>query len=217
VHRVSIVFSIALTWVALLSSVGAVRAQEATPSPAALPEAVAPLRLGTVTLAPDLAGAGALLAQLPATVAGLQRVDFANGEPDRVIVAYGSIDPAFGPPLYILAVDFSQSDFFPAGFTVDDYVAAASQAPDYGAIAYGRDGNLVWVQAVSFASVAGENPATPPASRPLYTLAWGVSGTRLLYSAASYTPDALDALVSAFVDVASAQPATPVSASPVAA
>lgn len=194
---------------ALLSPV-AITAQEATPTLAALPEATAPLGLGSVTLPGDEAEIIALLASLPAEVAGEQRAGDPAQRDGRIVITYGETDPSLGPTLLVQAVDFSRSTFFPADFTAVAYVATAALSTDDGAVAAGRDGEIVWIRAESSVGVAGGDEGTPEISLPVYTLAWGTADSRWLFSAASFTPDGLDALVTAFVHASGGAPATPI-------
>jgi hypothetical protein len=184
-------------------------AQEATPSLPALPEATAPLGLGTVTLPTSEAEIIELLASLPGDLGGAAK----GGEPaqrdGRVVVTYGESDPSLGPTILLQAVDFTRSDFFPADYTAGAYVATASQNADYGGVAFGREGDLVWIRAESSVGVGDAGEGTPIVTVPLYTLAWGNADSNWLFSAASFSPETLEALVTTFVKAAGGTPATP--------
>ena len=191
-------------------------AQPSTPAPS-LPAATAPLDLGTVTLPDDDEGVAALFERLPAAVAGEPRANDPDRQTDRVIASYGTVDPDFGPPLFLQVLDFTTGDFFPREFTAGDFVASAAGTSDYDTVAFGQDGTLAWIQAETTAGVAGNKPGTPTVSRTIYTLAWGEARSSRLFTAAAFSPEGLDALVSAFVMAAGGQPATPtVEATPVA-
>jgi hypothetical protein len=198
----------------LLSGSATINAQEATPSPILLPEAEAPYGLASVTLPQTEAEIEALFQAMPAAVAGQQRASTVSIEGDRIVLSYGVVEPGFGPPLYIQAIDLSRNDFFPEGFTTGLYVATVAGIPDFGAMTYGQDGNLAWVLAASSVAVVGENEATPVAERPIYTLTWGYADSNWLFSSAAVDPAGLEALAFAFVLTASAQPipATPAAA-----
>lgn len=194
----------------------AVRTQASTPAPL-LPAATAPLNLGTVTLPDNEEGVSALFGRLPATVAGEPRADYLDGQTDRVIAAYGTVDLAFGPPLSLQVLDFTTGDFFPREFTAGEFVASAAGTSDYDTVAFGQDDTLAWIQAETTAGVAGNMPGTPTISRRIYTLAWGEATGSRLFTAAAFSPEGLAALISAFVMAAESQPATPtVEATPVA-
>jgi hypothetical protein len=184
-------------------------AQEATPTLPALPEAIAPLGLGAVTLPTGETEIIALLASLPADLDGAPK----SGEPaqrdGRVVVTYGESDPSLGPTILMQAVDFTRSDFFPPDFTAGAYVATASQGAESGGSAFGREGNLVWIYAESSVGVDDAGEGTPSVTLPLYTLAWGTPESNWLFSAASFSPETLEALVIAFVQAAGGAPATP--------
>jgi hypothetical protein len=184
-------------------------AQEATPTPPALPEATAPFGLGTVTLPGDETTILALFAAMPAEVAGEER----TGEPfvatGRIRLPYGDAQTAL-EPTFLQAVDFSRSDFFPADFTVEMFVTSSASTADYGAVGYGRDGEIVWIQAESTVGVTGAGEGTPEIALPIYTIAWGAAGSSWLFSATSFTQTGLNALVTAFVQTAGGIPATPV-------
>jgi hypothetical protein len=198
--------------VALISVFAAAAAptlgHQATPPSADVPIATAPHGLGTVVLPTDEAGIIALLARLPATVAGEPRAAAGISGLDRIGVAYGAVDSSLGPPLSIQVQDIATGDFFPAGFAVADFVRAVADVPDYGTEAVGKDGTLYWVRAMTTVGVAGEKPGTPTTSRPLYTLAWGEASSSWLFYTAAFTRESHDALVIAFVIAAGGQPPT---------
>lgn len=211
-NRLLIALSIALVLTASLWGASPIRAQEPLPQPGALAEVPAPFGLGAADVPSDEAGVKFILARMPDEIDGQPRATEASTVPDdgHLVVAYGTKDPAFGYPLILQALDFTKSDFFPTDFTAEDYVNSVSHSADYGAVAFGRDGPIVWVQSQSTAAVAGDATASPASSRPLYTLAWGVSDSNWLFTAASDSPDGLEALVIAFAMVAGGGPATPI-------
>lgn len=183
-------------------------AQEGTPA-ASLPAGPAPGGLARAPLPAGRAEISGLFARLPEAVAGEARTDPDAGESaDRLVAAYGAVDPAFGPPLSLQALDLSSGDLFPPDFTAEAFVASVAGVPDYGAEAFGRDGDLVWVRATTTAGVVGDKPGTPTITRPIFTLAWGHATSPWLFTAAAPTPEALDALVDAFVATATSSPAT---------
>ncbi len=195
-------------------------AQETTPA-ATLPTVPAPGGLGRTPLPADATEIAALFARLPGTVAGETRVEVdGSASEDRLIVAYGPVDPAFGPALSLQALDLSSGDFFPEDFTAGAFVASVVGVPDFGAEAFGRDGDLVWVRATTAAGVAGDRPGIPTVTRPIYTLSWGNAASPWLFGAAASTPEGLEALVDAFVATAEFSPgaaspdATPVISTP---
>lgn len=216
--RVPVLASIVIALVCVLMGPDLVRAQHSSPEPPVLPEATAPLGLATVSLPEDFAGIAQLFEQFPAELADQPRVVMSNEQDDGVIAAYGEIDPGFGPPLRLGAMNFSTGDFFPTDFSVADFVAsAADPAFDYDAVAFGQDGTLAWVQAETMVGVEVNPQGTPASSRTIYTLAWGEAESSWLFTAAAFSSEGLDTLVSAFVATARNQPGTPaVKASPVA-
>ena len=207
--RILVLRSLILVILAVLMGTGSAFAQIATPGQADLPEASAPLGLGSVTLPDDEEGIEALFANLPNSVAGHHRNPLIRAS-DRILARYGPDDGMFGPTLVLGAISFERGDFFPAGFTPGDYVAMASQTDDTGATAFGRDGDLVWISTETTVGTGGDRPGTPAISEPLYTLAWGDIDGRWMFTAAASTPEGLDTLVTAFVATAQGQPATPI-------
>ena len=71
------------------------QAHTATPDAAALPDATAPLGLGSVTLPADEAAISALFDLLPNAIAGEPESTAAGLERDRIVRAYGTKDPAW--------------------------------------------------------------------------------------------------------------------------
>ncbi len=204
--RVSV---LVLVLICTLVGPAVVHAQASTPDPQ-LPARTAPLGLGAVTLPDDAAGIAELFARLPTAVANEPRTSPPEDEADRITANYGAATPDFGPPLSLHVLDFTSGDFFPRDFTVADFVASAAGTSDYDAVAFGQDGTLAWVRAETMAGVAGNKPGTPTISRTISTLAWGEVTRSWLFGAAAFSPEGLDALVSAFVKAAENQPATPV-------
>lgn len=170
---------------------------------------MAPLGLGAVPLPDDTAGVAELFARLPATVAGEPRVEYPEQQTDRMIAAYGTLDPDFGPPLTLQALNFATGDFFPPDFTAADFVAAGANTTDYDAVTFGQEDKLVWVRAETTAAVGGDGLVTPTSSRVLHTLAWGEASSSWLFTAAAFSPEGLEGLVSAFVATARTPPGTP--------
>lgn len=204
--RVPVLVAVAIIACALIGAPA--HAQTSTPEPS-LPAATAPLGLGTVMLPDDTAGVADLFARLPATIAGEPRVEYPEQQTDRMVAAYGTLDPDFGPPLTLQALNFATGDFFPTDFTAADFVASAAGTTDYDAVAFGQDGTLVWVRAETMAGVAGNEPGTPTISRTISTLAWGEASSSWLFTAAAFSPEEMEALVSAFVATAQGAPGTP--------
>jgi hypothetical protein len=172
--------------------------QAATPVPVSLPAALAPFGLGTVSMPADREDAAALFAGLPDAILGeplqpLQDMD------DRVIAAYGLPLSGIVAPLALSAIFFADGDFFPQDFTAVDYVILASVAPDYEATDFGRDGDLVWIQAETTVGGAGEKPEAPESTTTLYTMAWGIADAPMLFTAAAIDPNGPAALAEAFV------------------
>lgn len=204
--RVAVLLAVAIVAYALIGP--AAHAQRSTPVPD-LPAATAPLSLSTVTLPDDNAGVSELFARLPATVAGEPRVEYPEQQTDRMVAAYGTLDPDFGPPLTLQALNFATGDFFPTDLTAADFVAAGAGTTDYDAVAYGQDGALVWIRAETTVAGGGNELGTPTSRRMLYTLAWGEASSSWLFTAAAFSPEGLEALVSAFVATAQTPPGTP--------
>ena len=182
--------------------------QIATPDSAPLPDATAPPGLADVALPADAEAIADLFARLPETVAGEEQAAWVQAT-GRVLVPYGEEDPSFGHLLVLGAVSLEQSDFFPPGFSVRDYVANMLVTAEAGAIEGGRDGTLVWARAETTAGIGGERPGTPEVSRPLYTLVWGDPDGAWLFTAVADSPEDLDGLVNAFVHAANDHLATP--------
>lgn len=200
--------SVIMVLVLVFSGAFIASAQVATPDPAALPEAQAPLGLGTIDLPNNAESIEMLFGSLPGNVAS------ESGNPlvhagDRILATYGREDGVLGAPLVLSAISFEQGDFFPATFTAGDYVAMASQTADAGSTAFGRDGTLVWISGETTVGAEGDRPGTPAVTGPLYTLAWGEIDGGWIFTAVARTPKGRDALVAAFVSAAHGQPATP--------
>ncbi|HEV2107991.1 MAG TPA: hypothetical protein VGR16_06990 [Thermomicrobiales bacterium] len=206
-------FSVFVPLVAILvlavTSPKAMHAHMATPAPSSLPEAAAPFGLGKVALPSDAEGVAALFARLPEELDGETRNGVPDRQGERVVASYGPPDAMFGPPLSLQAINFKDGDFFPKDFTAGVFVARVIETADYGAETFGREGNLVWVRAETTAGVACDKPGTPELIRPIYTLAWGEADSPWLFTAASFTPEGLEALVTAFVTTATDAPGTP--------
>ena len=175
-------------------------AQMATPDPANLPEENAPFGLAELTIPAGSIEVEAILDEMPATVAGLSQSERIE-RPDRTGVAYGDEIPAVGYPLEIVVISFERGDFFPGDFTAGDYVAMALATDDVGSTDGGRDGDIVWVRAEITVGI-GDRPGTPETIGTRYTVAWGDIDGGWLVVASADTPERLDTLMSAFVDVA---------------
>lgn len=207
--RYSIVIALLALFAGPLATGATTHTGVATPMASDLPESPAPFGLGSVTLPRDEQAIAALFRQLPEKVDGQPRDQSLEPQGGRRVAAYGTPDPTFGPLLFLQVMNFEEGDFFPKDFTAGTFVAATAENMDYGTESFGRDGDLVWIQAQSQAGVAGDKPGTPESVRSIYTLAWGEVGSPWLFSAAAFTPEGLEALVRAFVTTASAPPATP--------
>ena len=158
-----------LVLVCTLAGPAVAHAQASTPN-AQLPARTAPLGLGAVTLPDDAAGITALFGQLPATIAGEPRVERPEHQTDDIVAAYGTLDPDFGPPLRLQAMNFVTGDFFPPDFTAADFVAVATDpTSDYDAVAFGQEDTLVWVRAETTVTVGANELGTPTTSRTIST------------------------------------------------
>ena len=131
-------------------------------------------------------------------------------EDARITLTIGNPADQLGPSRMLQAVNLPAGDFFPADFTAADYVALAAEAKDTGTVAYGQDGRIAWIQAETTAGIAGDNPATPEITRPLFTLSWGYADSPWLFTASADSEAELTALVTAFVIAAGGTPAAPV-------
>jgi hypothetical protein len=192
---------------------------EATSTSVAIPEVPgfptfsAPLGLGTVALPADAHAIAILFAHLPAEVAGQSRAPLPDRSVDELIVAYGP-DPGTGPSLSLAAMNLSGDPFdeFPIEPTVAGFLSiAVDPAFDYGAVAFGQDGTLLWVCA--------EHVLTDASGTSLvrYSLAWGDAASPWLFGASAGSPAGLAALVTVFVETAEGEPwrhETPASGSP---
>jgi hypothetical protein len=174
----------------------------ATPAADLIPEVAAPYGLSGIELPDSREEISAVFDRLPRSVQGLQRNPITKTEGDRLRVTYGPQNRVMGAPLVLQAIDFREGDFFPADFTAGSFVAVAAGTDDYAATSFGRDRDLVWIQAETFAATAGDDPSTPRAIQPLHTLAWGAEEGAWLCTAAAATPEGLAALVSGFVAAA---------------
>lgn len=117
--------------------------------------------------------------------------------PGRYTIVYGD-GRADGRRYAIGALDVSTGDFFQPGWTAGDLVASRPVARDKPhdmetVVAAGRDGGLVWSQERT--SVTFE----PGKTSPLFVTAWGTASSAWLFSAQADTPEAVEALVSAFI------------------
>lgn len=176
-------------------------AGNAAPGVGSLPATAAPNGLSKAQLPADAPGIAALLARLPSTVAGQPRTpQLDETSPGRYTVVYGD-GRADGRRYAIAALDVSTGDFFQPGWTAGDVVAARPVARDMpqdmeAVLAAGQDGSLVWSQersAVTF---------EPGKSVPLFVTAWGTASSAWLFSAQADTPEAVAALVDAFIAAA---------------
>lgn len=166
-----------------------------------LPATAAPNGLGEARLPADARGIAALLARLPSTVAGQPRtpqLDLAG--PERYSVTYGDgrVD---GRQYRVQAIDVSTGDFFQPGSTAGDVVAlrAAKRGEPQDIdiiVAAGREGGLVWVQERTTTTYGSGKTS------PLLAVSWGTASSAWLFSADADTPEAVEALVGAFVAAA---------------
>ncbi len=207
-RQIAFLVAVALALVHLLHTDSAARARQASPA-ADVPAATAPFGLGTVALPTTEAEIAALFTQLPTTLAGEPRAARSAHDAGSLSMAYGTDEDGLGPPLAIHAQDFTRGDFFPTDFTADQFVRTVARVPDYGTEAFGREGTLYWVQATTTVGVAGDQPATPTLSRPVFTLAWGEEASPWLFGVAATSPTGLASLVTAFVAAAGGLPASP--------
>jgi hypothetical protein len=196
--------AIAVCVVAIVASPGIALGQEASPQAADLPEVAAPFGLDEVTLPATEGEMREFFAGLPQEVAGETAQPMHDLE-DRIIASWGTRDAMYGPPMTLQVLSFRDGDFFPVDFTAGEFVAMSMQTEDTEATGGGRDGDLVWVQTETTVGFAGDNPGTPEASMTMYTLSWGLADGGWLFLAMATTPEGLDAVVTAFVETASAR------------
>ncbi|MBA2470668.1 MAG: hypothetical protein H0V37_14780 [Chloroflexia bacterium] len=199
---VQFLLAIALSMAASMVNVAAT----GTPVPlGGLPDVLAPYGLGSVMLPADRDAIGAVFDALPEVIAGEGQSPRVSSV-DRIVVSYGETDSRFGSPLMLTALSFADGDFFPSDFTAGDFVSMTSQTDDYEATAFGREGDLVWIQSETTVSIGADTLGTPDASRVLHTLAWGEAGSLWLFAATAGSPDGLAPLVAAFAAAAGTQP-----------
>lgn len=167
---------------------------------ARLPTTPAPNGLGEVTLPADARGIAALLARLPSNVAGQPRTpQLDQAGPERYSVTYGD-GRAGGREYGVQALDVSTGDFFQPGSTAGDVLALRAgkrgEPQDIEIIvAAGREGSLVWMQERNTVTYEGK-------TSPLLATSWGTASSAWLFSAQADTPEAVEALVSAFIAAA---------------
>ena len=135
-------FALVVALVLVLGCASPSTLETAKPDTAPLSDATAPLGLADVVLPSGAEAIADLFARLPETVAGEEQAAWVQAT-DRMLIPYGQEDPSFGHPLVLGAVSLEQSDFFPPGFSVPDYVSRTVATSDAGAIEGGRDGTLV--------------------------------------------------------------------------
>jgi hypothetical protein len=200
--------TLAVVLLGALVSPAATAARQATPAASPIPERTAPLGLGTIALPED---GPAIVALFKIVMREGNETRFAGmtTEKDRITLSIGNPADQLGPSRMLQAVNLPAGDFFPADFTAANYVALAARAKDTGTVAYGQDGVIVWIQAETTAGMAGDDPATPETTRPLYTLAWGNADSPWLFTASANSEAGLTALVTAFVTAAGSTAATP--------
>lgn len=173
--------------------------QEASPQALALPDVAASFGLVASSVPADGEGVWAMFAALPATVHGLETNPLVDSA-DRIRASWGAEDPVFGPPLTLQALSFRDGDFFPTDFTAEQYVTMAAADENAGVVGFGRDGDLVWIQAETMVGVEGDKPGTPEASMTLHTLSWGTLDGEWMFSAMASTPEGLEAVVIAYLE-----------------
>jgi len=210
-RHIPTIITLAVVLLGALIAPGAARARQATPAASPIPEQTAPLGIGTVTLPEDKASIVALFKTVMKTGTETRFAGMTTEEA-RITLTIGNPGDQLGPSQMLQAVNLPAGDFFPADFTAADYVALSAKAKDSGTVAYGQDGEIVWLVAGTTAGIAGDTPATPETIRPLYLMTWGYADSPWLITASADSQDGLTALVNAFVAAAREMPATPESA-----
>ena len=95
------------------------------------------------------------------------------------------------------ANDVSTGDFYPAGWTAERVIAIFASRVDRGVQAFGRDGELFWVNWQTSCSVS---PSSSLADFMEMTT-WGKVGSSWVFSASAQNTEGRGQLVAAFVEV----------------
>ena len=184
-------------------------APQPRPDLSLVPDRTAPGALGRVELPAEPEEIQAVLASMPESLAGEQRVETPQlPEPaSRYDLGYGQVvleGISMGPKLHLTVIDVQSGDFFPTNFTGPDVIAfrfAFQEDPheEDDAFSYeaGRDGEVFWMSEESFMGHGGTSE-----TQATFSLMWARADSKWLFGAVADTPEHLDLLVAAFIDAA---------------
>ena len=165
--------------------------------PMSMPGAPAPLGLARISLPNDDASIAALFDRLPPTLLDRERADEnPSSTPTRINLSYGKTTPVGCGIVGFQANDVSTGDFYPAGWTAERVIAIFASGVDRGVQAFGRDGELFWVNWQTSCSVS---PSSSLADFMEMTT-WGKVGSSWVFSASAQNTEGRGQLVAAFVE-----------------
>lgn len=179
------------------------------PDLSVVPDRPAPGALGGVELPAQPEEIRAVLASMPESLVGEQRVEIPQlpETASRYDFGYGQVvleGISMGPRLHLTVIDVQSGDFFPTNWTGPDVIAfrfGFSEDPQEEDDAFfyevGRDGEVLWMFEESFMGAAGTSE-----TQPTFSLIWAEADSKWLFGAVADTPEHLDLLVAAFIEAA---------------
>ena len=166
--------------------------------PMSMPEATAPLGLSRITLPDDRDSIVALFDRLPPALLDRERADEnPSSTSTRIYASYGKTSPVGCGIVGFQANDVSTGDFYPAGWTAERVIAIFASGVDREVRAFGRDGELFWVNWQTTCSVS----PTSSLADFMEMTTWGNVGSSWVFSALAEDIEGREQLVAAFVEV----------------
>ncbi len=163
-----------------------------------MPEATAPLGLNRITLPDDRDSIVALFDRLPPALLDRERADEnPSSTSTRIYASYGKTSPVGCGIVGFQANDVSTGDFYPAGWTAERVIAIFASGVDREVRAFGRDGELFWVNWQTTCSVS----PTSSLADFMEMTTWGNVGSSWVFSALAEDIEGREQLVAAFVEV----------------
>jgi hypothetical protein len=165
------------------------------PDPDSLPRAIAPAGLGQVDLPDRPEEITRLFERMVPQLGGRQRVDeFLDAEQGRISVSYGDGGRVGCARMGVQAMDISVGGFYPRDWNADKVIALFSGGADWNVEAFGRDGDVVWV---NWDTTCGSEGS--PGEDVVFATSWGRAGSHWVFVASAGDPAGRDELTSTFV------------------
>lgn len=168
------------------------------PNPDSLPIAIAPAGLGQVDLPDRPDDITKLFERMAPQLGGRQRMDeFLDAERGRISVSYSDGGRVGCSRVGVQAMDISVGGFYPRDWTADIVIALFSGGADWNVEAFGRDGDVVWV---NWDTTCGSEGS--PDEDVVFATSWGRAGSHWVFVASAGDPAGRDELTSTFVAAA---------------